>query len=104
MEESRQLWGVDRFDLMQIHNLLGWEGHLETLLEDKAAGRIRYLGITTSHGRRHDDLRAALEWTIAAGEADVVVVGSAISDNLRVGAPRGTVRAFSVRAFSELCR
>ena len=55
MEESRQLWGVDRFDLMQIHNLLGWEGHLETLLADKAAGRIRYAGITTSHGRRHDD-------------------------------------------------
>lgn len=55
MEESRQLWGVERFDLMQIHNLLGWEGHLETLLADKAAGRIRYVGITTSHGRRHDD-------------------------------------------------
>jgi diketogulonate reductase-like aldo/keto reductase len=56
MEESRQLWGVDRFDLMQIHNLLGWEGHLETLLADRAAGRIRYVGITTSHGRNHDDM------------------------------------------------
>lgn len=55
MDESRRLWGVERFDLMQIHNLLGWEGHLETLLEDKAAGRIRYLGITTSHGRRHEE-------------------------------------------------
>jgi diketogulonate reductase-like aldo/keto reductase len=55
MADSRALWGVERFDLMQIHNLLSWEGHLETLLEDKAAGRIRYLGITTSHGRRHDD-------------------------------------------------
>jgi len=56
MEESRQLWGLDRFDLMQIHNLLGWEGHLETLFADKAAGRVRYVGITTSHGRKHDDL------------------------------------------------
>jgi diketogulonate reductase-like aldo/keto reductase len=56
MAESRELWGVPRFDLMQIHNLLSWEGHLETLLEDKAAGRIRYVGITTSHGRRHDEL------------------------------------------------
>jgi diketogulonate reductase-like aldo/keto reductase len=56
MAESRALWGVPRFDLMQIHNLLSWEGHLETLLEDKEAGRIRYLGITTSHGRRHDEL------------------------------------------------
>ncbi len=54
MAESRRLWGVRRFDAMQIHNLLGWEGHLETLLEDKAQGRIRLIGITTSHGRDHD--------------------------------------------------
>jgi diketogulonate reductase-like aldo/keto reductase len=56
MEESRRLWGLERFDLMQIHNLLNWEGHLPGLLEDKAAGRVRYVGITTSHGRRHDDM------------------------------------------------
>ena len=60
MEESRRLWGVDRFDLMQIHNLLGWEDHLDTLLEDKAEGRVRYIGITTSHGRRHDDIEAIM--------------------------------------------
>jgi diketogulonate reductase-like aldo/keto reductase len=60
MEESRELWGIQRFDLMQIHNLLNWEGHLETLLEDKAAGRIRYVGITTSHGRRHDEFEKVM--------------------------------------------
>ena len=54
IEESKRLWGLDRFDLMQIHNLLNWEGHLETLLAQKAQGRIRYIGVTTSHGRRHD--------------------------------------------------
>ena len=56
MAESRQLWGLPRFDLMQIHNLVSWERHLETLLEDKAAARARYIGITTSHGRRHGDM------------------------------------------------
>jgi diketogulonate reductase-like aldo/keto reductase len=56
MEESRRLWGLERFDLMQVHNLVNWEGHLPRLFEDKAAGRIRYVGITTSHGRRHDDM------------------------------------------------
>ncbi|ACL72152.1 aldo/keto reductase [Thioalkalivibrio sulfidiphilus HL-EbGr7] len=56
MERSRQLWGVGRFDLMQVHNLLDWEAHLETLLRYKQEGRIRYLGMTTSHGRRHDTL------------------------------------------------
>ena len=56
MEKSKRLWGVERFDLMQIHNLLDWEVHLETLQADKAEGRIRYIGVTTSHGRRHDDM------------------------------------------------
>jgi diketogulonate reductase-like aldo/keto reductase len=56
MEESKRLWGVERFDLMQIHNLLNWEGHLETLLAHKAKRRIRYIGVTTSHGRRHDTM------------------------------------------------
>jgi len=54
--DSRRLWGLQKFDLIQVHNLLRWEGHLETLRAEKAAGRIRYIGVTTSHGRRHDDL------------------------------------------------
>jgi diketogulonate reductase-like aldo/keto reductase len=61
MEASRQLWGLPRFDLMQIHNMLDWETHLETLKAWKAEGKIRYIGITTSHGRRHEELAAALQ-------------------------------------------
>jgi diketogulonate reductase-like aldo/keto reductase len=60
MENSRKLWGVPRFDLMQIHNLIDWQVHIETLKEMKTAGTIRYLGITTSHGRDHDELYQAL--------------------------------------------
>ncbi len=60
MEASRELWGVDRFDLMQIHNMLDWETHLATLKEWKAQGRVRLIGITTSHGRRHDALAKAM--------------------------------------------
>lgn len=56
MERSRELWGIKRFDLIQIHNLLNWKSHLETLKAWKAKGRIRYLGITTSHGRRHEEM------------------------------------------------
>ncbi len=61
MEASRKLWGVPRFDLIQIHNMLDWEGHLEVLREMKREGRIRYIGITTSHGRRHDELLQAMK-------------------------------------------
>ena len=57
---SEELWGVERFDLLQIHNLLSWEAHLETLQELKAAGRVRYLGITTSHGRRHEEMERVI--------------------------------------------
>jgi diketogulonate reductase-like aldo/keto reductase len=60
MERSRRLWGVARFDLVQIHNLRDWRAHLETLKEWKASGRVRYVGITTSHGRMHDELERAL--------------------------------------------
>lgn len=56
MEASRVFWGVPRFDLMQVHNLLSWEEHLPRLLEMKAAGRLRYVGISTSEGRRHAEL------------------------------------------------
>ena len=60
METARELWGVPRFDLMQIHNMLDWKSHLETLKAWKAGGRIRYIGITTSHGRRHEEMERAL--------------------------------------------
>lgn len=56
IEESRQLWGVPSFDLLQVHNLLDWQEHLPTLFAMKADGRLRYVGVTTSHGRRHDEL------------------------------------------------
>ncbi|MDP2619685.1 MAG: aldo/keto reductase [Hyphomicrobiales bacterium] len=56
MEEARALWGVDRFDVMQVHNLVNWEGHLRTLLQAKEEGRIRYIGVTTSHGSRHREI------------------------------------------------
>lgn len=52
--ESERLWGVPRFDLLQVHNLVAWEEQLDLLLAMKAEGRLRYVGITTSEGRRHD--------------------------------------------------
>jgi diketogulonate reductase-like aldo/keto reductase len=54
--ESRAKWGINRFDLLQVHNLLAWEAHLDTLYAMKDAGTLRYVGITTSHGRRHEEL------------------------------------------------
>ena len=58
--ETGRRWGVDRFDLLQVHNLDAWEGHLETLFAMKAAGRVAAVGVTTSHGRRHDLLEQVM--------------------------------------------
>jgi diketogulonate reductase-like aldo/keto reductase len=61
MQESMRLTGLSRFDLIQIHNLRDWQVHLETLQEWKRTGKVRYIGITTSHGRDHEELELALE-------------------------------------------
>lgn len=46
MEASFRLMKTKRMDLMQVHNLLDVETHAKTLEDWKAAGRIRYTGIT----------------------------------------------------------
>jgi len=56
MHNSEKLWGLQSFDLMQIHNLVDWKTHIKTLREWKDTERIRYIGVTTSHGRRHEEL------------------------------------------------
>ncbi len=68
MKESARLWGVDALDLMQVHNLVDVETHLETLKEWKTDGRVKYVGETTSHGSRH----AELEQLMRSGSIDFV--------------------------------
>lgn len=56
IDDSHRRWGLNRFNLNQVHNLVNWRSHLDTLLQLKADGRLQYVGITTSHGRRHREL------------------------------------------------
>lgn len=60
IEASRTHWGVPRFDLLQVHNLLAWEAHLPLLQRMKAEGRLRHVGISTSEGRRHAEVERIL--------------------------------------------
>jgi diketogulonate reductase-like aldo/keto reductase len=55
MEESARRMNVERFDLIAVHNLKDWKTHLGTLKRWKAEGKVRYIGITTSHGRDHEE-------------------------------------------------
>lgn len=61
MNRSAKRMGVDKVDLMQIHNLRDWKTHLPVLRRWRAEGKIRYIGITTSHGRLHSELKKILK-------------------------------------------
>ena len=54
--ELKSRWQVAQFNLVQVHNLTDWREHLAALQQMKAEGSLGYIGITTSHGRRHREL------------------------------------------------
>lgn len=61
VEESFQRLQVEKLDLMQIHNLHGLDTFMPVLLELKAAGRIRYVGMSTSSDEQYADFLKALD-------------------------------------------
>ncbi len=61
MQESARRMEVAKIDLMQVHNLRDWQTQLGTLKDWKAQGKIRYIGITTSHGRGHEEFEAVIK-------------------------------------------
>ena len=46
MSRSAKRMRTARLDLLQVHNLLDWRVHLDTLRAWKHDGRVRYLGVT----------------------------------------------------------
>jgi len=60
MEESMRRLQHARMELMQIHNLVDWRTHLETLRAWKREGRIGHLGITHYRDDAHDQLEAVI--------------------------------------------
>ena len=60
MEQSFRHLRARRLDLMQIHNLLDWRAQLQTLRDWKAAGRLRYIGVTHYTEGAYDELERVL--------------------------------------------
>ena len=60
MEQSLRELRRRRVDLMQVHNLVDWRTQLGTLREWKAAGRIRYVGVTHYTASAYDELERVL--------------------------------------------
>ena len=60
IETSFQRLGKPKIDLIQVHNLGDIPTQLGILKELKKAGRIRYLGVTTTSDRQYDELAALM--------------------------------------------
>jgi diketogulonate reductase-like aldo/keto reductase len=56
MEASLRKLQTESVDLMQVHNLVDVETHLDTLRDWKADGRVRYVGITHYTASAHEAL------------------------------------------------
>ncbi len=76
MDASMKKLRVERLDLMQVHNLVDTGTHLGTLKDWKAAGRVRYVGVTHYHAGAH----AALETVVRSGEVQFVQVNYSLAE------------------------
>jgi aryl-alcohol dehydrogenase-like predicted oxidoreductase len=60
MRDSARELGTDTIDLMQVHNLRGWESNIPLLQELRQDGRFRYIGITTSRSSQYAEMEQAM--------------------------------------------
>jgi aryl-alcohol dehydrogenase-like predicted oxidoreductase len=100
---------TNKLDLMQIHNFNGIEALFPKLQEWKKAGKVRYIGITTSTDDQYPQMKAALnKWPMdfiqvdysidnrGAGEEILPLAqdkGVAVLLNVPLGGRRGNVLA-----------
>jgi diketogulonate reductase-like aldo/keto reductase len=61
MEKSMAELRRENIELMQVHNLVDVDTHLETLQEWKEAGRFRYIGVTNTSRQRYPAVEAILD-------------------------------------------
>jgi aryl-alcohol dehydrogenase-like predicted oxidoreductase len=80
IEQSFKRFRTNKIDLIAVHNLLDTQTQLATLREMKRAGRIRYVGITTSFDNQYGEF----EQTMKRETLDFIQVDYAL-DNREAG-------------------
>ena len=60
IEASFKKYRTNKIDLLAVHNLLDTDTQLKTIRELKAAGRVRYVGITTSFDNQYRDFEQVM--------------------------------------------
>ncbi|MCP4092918.1 MAG: aldo/keto reductase [Planctomycetes bacterium] len=74
MKRSAELMGTQRFDLMQVHNLVGLDVHMETLKEWRSNGRLRYVGVTEMRDMKK------VEELVSSGVLDFIQIPYSVTD------------------------
>ena len=75
-EQSIQSLEFSTIDLLQCHNLIGWETAIPQMKEWKEEGRIRYVGITTSRDNQYE----LMERIIKSHELDFIQINYSLAD------------------------
>ena len=70
IRESMRRLRTDRFELLQVHNLIAWREALPVLREWKQEGKVRYIGITTSRSSQYEEF----EKVMRAEELDFIQI------------------------------
>jgi aryl-alcohol dehydrogenase-like predicted oxidoreductase len=60
LDESFRQLQVSKLDLMQVHNLNGMDALMPHIKEYKTAGKIRYIGMSTSTDNQYDPIMQAM--------------------------------------------
>ena len=76
MRDSMRKLRTERIDLMQVHNLVDADTHLDTLAEWQQAGRVRYVGVTHYTASAHDDVAQL----IAAHPVDFIQINYSVGE------------------------
>lgn len=106
--EQLRAYGRESIDLLQVHNLNGWRANLRWLARQKAAGRVRFIGVTyqVDNAFGLGGTRADLTRIVAEGLVDFVQVnlnaaeGGLAEDILPAAAERG-IGVLVMRPFGE---
>lgn len=76
MEDSERKLRARPIDLMQVHNLLDVEAHLESLAAWKSEGRVRYVGVTHYTASAHE----AVARVVASRPLDFVQINYSVAE------------------------
>ncbi len=61
MRQTRELFGRDPLDLMQIESMIDYETQWPTLKAMRDRGEVRYIGVTVAHERLYEQLEAFMK-------------------------------------------